>query len=801
MISAPAGFGKSTLLSQWVAERRRPAAWLWLEEADNAPGRFWTYVCDALAPFAPEAAEATKAGLDGPRVPPAETLLLPLLNGLTSSPTDVILILDDYQVIRTPEIHQAVTFLVEHMPPALHLVLICRADPPLPLARWRARGEMVEVRAQDLRFTLGEAAAFLNGARRLGLTDELVDALYQRTEGWVTGLQLAALLLKERKDAAGFVAAFAGSHRYVLDYLVEEVLSRQPEQLQQFLLQTSVLHRLSSPLCEALTGMADSQQLLRALEEADLFLLPLDEAGEWYRYHHLFADMLRAHLQLQLPGRWAELHLRASDWFAAEGLTGDAIHHAIAAQDWGRAADLLESGAETAWAGGELRDLLAWLKALPATTLRDRPRLCLLYARTLIPTGRAGAIEALIADAEAGLTAEVAGEVTAMRAQLARLRGEIPQAMALARQALAELPPAARGWRGLTEIALGGCHRLCGELEEALQAYSRGAADCAAVGNAFLSLTGLLLQAEVYEQRGELRRAAAAFRGVAQKAPRHSPIAGWAMVGEGGILCEWDQLDQAAGLLTRGIELGRAGQMINAVVPGYLHLSRVRLAQGDLPEAIRLTELAAAEARSSGIGRAIARVIPWQVALLLAQGDVAGAAAALPGGTEAPACEVARARVKRAAGVPDEALTTLSPVLEQLRRSGETALSIEALIVAALCRSDVGDRKGAAMTLQEAQELGAPGGFARIFLDEGSALEALLEQSRRVGAPGLVEALSERELEVLRLVEAGATNQEIGQRLFVSVNTVKKHTTNIFGKLGVSSRTQALTRARELGLL
>lgn len=822
LIAAPAGFGKSTLLSQWLATQAGPVAWLSLEAADDNPGRFWSYLCDALAPYLPEAAAAMKEALQELELPAPELLLRPLLDGVAALPERLILVLDDYHVIQETAIHTALAFLIDHLVPSLQLILLGRGDPPLPLARWRAREELLEIRVQDLRFNLDETVAFLNQARSLGLDEALVSALYQRTEGWVTGLQLAALSLRDRGDAASFISAFAGSHRFVLDYLVEEVLERQPPLVQQFLLQTSVLGRLTGPLCEAVTGLPESRQLLHELEEADLFLLPLDPGSISFRYHHLFAEMLRAHLQLAMPETIPALHLRAADWYATEGLTAEAIEHALAAQAWERAADLIEGGLESQWADGSLRPLLMWLKALPEPVLQGRPRLCLLYARTLIPTGSVDLIEPLVTSAARSSIGEpgLAGEVTAMRCQLARLRGDLSGAMALGQQALAELPASSRGWRGLTEIAMGGCHRLSGALTEAMQAYGRGAADCAAAGKAFLTLTAHNLQAEVLEQQGRLRRALAAFQAAGRAGSRLLPASGWALVGEGGILAEQDQLESAADLLTQGIERGKSGHLINITVPGYLHLVRVRMAQGDLAEAERVLALATEEVQAIGLDRAVSRVAPWRARLSLAQGDLNGAytaAETMPVRPHPLVRSLTLGRVLRADGRPERALRLLSEVIEESRVQGEGALLLEAMVQGALCLSELGQIGVALSTLREALDLAVPEGYCRLFLDEGAPLQALLAQlpaqlvpPRLLGrgrpalvqaATELVEPLSERELEVLRLIDGGATNQAIGDRLFVSVNTVKKHTTNIFGKLGVNTRTQALARARELGML
>lgn len=803
LITAPAGFGKTTLASQWLSAvgAGRPAvAWLSLEEADNHTERFWTYVADALAPYAAEAAAGLKRSLQGPQLPAPEVLLLPLINGFLATEGQVVLVLDDYHAIAAPAIHDTVAFLVEHLPPALHLVLVSRGDPPLPLARWRARGELVEIRAQDLRFTLEETAGFLNGAKGLALSPPLVEALHERTEGWVTGLQLAALSLKGSPDPAAFVRAFAGSHRYVLDYLMDEVLQHQPPHVQRFLLETSILTRLSAPLCTAVTGMAESQPILQTLEEADLFLMPLDDDRQWYRYHHLFADMLRAHLKHVSPGVVGALHSRACEWCAAAGLAEEAIGHAMAAQAWDRAAQLLEAAAESTWTDGTLRQTLTWLELLPAETLRRRPRLALLYARALIPSGRVNPMAQLVADAALAAACDpgLAGQVVAMQAQLARLRGELDAALALSQQALALLAPTDWGWRGLTALSLGACYRLAGRLTEARQAYGEAALDCGDAGNLFLTVTAGNLQAEVYQQQGELRKAMAAFQAVTRRTPPHLPVAGWSLVGEGGILREWNRLAEAATLLTRGIALGRSGRLINIVVPGLIELARVRLAEGAPDEAARLLGQARDAAQASGIPRAMGRVIPWQARLALLQGDVAGATAlleAMSDGTgETTIAHLAcLARVQMAAGKWEAALDTLGQLSNQAQATQEEGARLEGMVLAARCYEALGRRSEALATRAEAVALAEPEGYVRLFLDEGL--------SSAPAPVGLVEPLSDRELEVLRLIDQGATNQEVAQRLFISINTVKKHTTNIFGKLGAESRTRATARARELGYL
>src|SRR5829696_8366017 len=406
LLSAPAGFGKTTLLSKWIGglpDEGRPVAWLSLDPGDNDPGRFWRYFVTAVDQLQPGSGETALALLGSPQAPPSETILTTLLNELGDLPTDAVLVLDDYHLIESQAIHDALAFLIEHLPPRMHLLIATRADPPLPLSKVRARGELNELRASDLRFTSEEAATFLKGVMGLQLSAEDIAELERRTEGWVAGLQMAALAMRDRADVSSFIAAFTGSNRHVVDYLAEEVLGRQPEELQTFLLETSILNRMCGPLCSAVTGHTEGQTALERLEHANLFVIPLDDKRQWYRYHHLFADVLRQRLHQEYPDLLPELHKRASGWFEEEGLVSEAIHHALAAQDWKRAVRLIETSGMAVVLSRQVQTMLGWIDGLPEELVRERPVLCTIHAIALVFLNHSDAAEVRLQDAERNL--------------------------------------------------------------------------------------------------------------------------------------------------------------------------------------------------------------------------------------------------------------------------------------------------------------------------------------------------------------------------------------------------------------
>ncbi|HMQ55017.1 MAG TPA: LuxR C-terminal-related transcriptional regulator [Anaerolineae bacterium] len=755
LISAPAGFGKTTLVSAWLAARTngapeaqisplpaggagpgRPlnAAWLSLEPADNDPTRFLTYLLAAIQEVDPALGKASQCLLQAstPALPPLEALLAPLINDLATLTADLVLVLDDYHLLETSVIHQAVAFLVDHRPPHLHLFITSRSEPAdLPLARWRARSQLLEVGQADLRFNGTEAATFLNEVRGLHLSAGQVDKLEARTEGWITGLQLAALSLQGRPDSAGFIETFTGDHRFVLDYLVAEVLAQQPSDVQRFLLLTSILSRVCAPLGEAVLGPAQNMgdrpnpptdpkpqpdplavplPLLEQLARANLFITPLDEVGYWYRYHPLFAEALRGRLRqlaaspapppwLGLSGDEAELHRRAAGWYEQQALVEEAMAHWLLAPDFAAAARLLARIARPMWMSGELTTLQRWFKALPEPLLRARPQLCLFYAWVLLPTRQFQIIETWLEAAEQAaepFSAGLAGEIATLRSTLARMQKDADQTIVLAHQALAQLPPDDLILRSAVALNLGHGYRQRGDLPAAEQAFSEAKTLSQAAGNLYVALLALSNLGGLQAGQGRLAEAATYYRAALQLATDQGaaqlPVTSLAHIGLGKIWFKWHDLDAAAGHLSSGLERAEQGEYLTVLLDGYLTLAQVKRAQADEPGAEALLEKAEQLARHH-LPESLERITTLRLELPLAGQTVAGPAA-------------------------------------------------------------------------PAQNL-----------------------------------LSERELEVLAWVAAGASNQDIAQKMVVTIHTVKKHVSHILQKLEVTSRTQAAAKARQLGLI
>src|SRR5215212_350789 len=530
LVSAPAGFGKTTLLGEWATTLPRPAAWLSLDEGDNDPTRFLSYLVAALLTIAPNIREGVLGALRSPH-PPTESILTPLLNEMAAVVEDSVLILDDYHVVDAEAVDDALTFLVEHLPPRMHLVIATREDPPLPIARLRARGQMSELRAAELRFTLTEAAEFLGGAMSLKLSAEEMAALEDRTEGWIAGLQLAALSMRGREDVPGFIRAFAGDNRYVLDYLAEEVLRRQPERIRSFLLRTSVLERLSGPLCDAVTSKEDGGRMLEALERGNFFVVPLDDKRRWYRYHHLFADVLYAHLIAEQPDLVPVLHRRASEWYEQNGPLADAIRHALSAEDFGRAADLVELAVPEMRRSRQEATLLGWFEAFPDELLRFRPVLSVHYAGTLLQSGQLEGVEDRLRDAERWLetsadigeraeasSAEMVvvdeeefrrlpGSVATYRAGIALVLGDVAHAMKHAQRALELALEDDRLLRASAAALLGLAYWTSGDLEAGYRSYAESMQRLQRAGHLSDALGCAIALADIRFAQGRLRDA------------------------------------------------------------------------------------------------------------------------------------------------------------------------------------------------------------------------------------------------------------------------------------------------------
>src|SRR5215208_238646 len=870
LVSASAGFGKTTLLSEWLEDRSGdglPIAWLSLEEADNDPARFLAYLVAALRSALGEGiGEGVLVSLRLPEFPPVEAVVGILINELADvRHEEVTIVLDDYHVIYSGPVHEATSFLLEHLPGNAHLVISGRADPPLPLAKLRARDQVTEIRAAELRFTIEEATAFLKGVMGLTLSAADVAALEVVTEGWIAALQLAALSMRDREDVSSFVETFSGSNRHVLDFLAEEVLERQPEGVREFLLKTSVLERMHATLCDTLTGRTDGQQMLERLEHDNLFVIALDDERRWYRYHHLFADFLRSRLQRGQPERMRELHRRAAEWYEQNGWTSEAVRHALAAQEHDRAADLVEQVARKMWNRGEVMTLLGWLEALPEKTRRRRPQLLLQYSAALLWVGRLDDVEPLVQEIERAvgvseqgrdedlqpsadetLRQVLLGGVAATRSWRAYLKGEPHGAIALARRALAHLPEKDLELRTFAAFRLAEAYRTSDDLEAASTAFAETAELGRAAGHDYLVLKAMSRQAELQMARGRLRSAdhvlQRTLRFAVEQGGDSLPATGEVHVIIGELLYERNDLEAAARRLKEGIRLAERMGQFETLVDGYVALSQAEMAQDNTERALESAREANSLAQRSGAGEAIVKAAAWNARLHLTRNDSTAAVLELERIAGVPAvsvsmvresAQIARTRLTMARGEHEETLRLLEELRQSAEAAGRTGKLIEILTLQALALWERSKREQAVGTLTRALTLAEPEGYVRTFVDEGAAmgdlLSAALEDRQRnpSGAAGRVparylaklmaalaqdaaapsvderlpEPVRERELEVLALIAAGKSNAEIARELFVSVSAVQPHTNNLYRKLDARNRTQAVARAREMGVL
>ena len=844
LISAPAGFGKTTLVSEWATACRRPTAWLSLDEGDSDPLRFLAYLIAALQTVSQNFGAGSLAMLQSPQPSPIESILTPLLNELSTHSDPCLLVLDDYHLIETPSVDAsmsvdaALTFLVEHLPPQLHLVIATREDPPLPLARLRVRGQLTELRANDLRFTPAEAATFLNQVMGLNLSAEEIAALENRTEGWIAGLQLAALSMRGHQDTADFIESFTGSHHFVLDYLVEEVLLQQSESVQRFLLYTAILDRLCGPLCDALLcdPTASGQDTLTYLERANLFLVPLDNERRWYRYHHLFADLLRQRLPQHAASSTedeerivAELHSRASIWFEDNGLEVEAFQHAAAANDIDRAARLIEGAGMPLHFRGVVAPVLNWLASLPTTVLDARPSLWVTYASTLAMAGqpissveeKLYAAEAVLQDTEPDdKTRDLIGHIAAIRAMLAIPQNEVETIIAQSRRALKFLHPNNVPVRTTAHWTLGFAYQLQGNRAEAGQAYTEVISIGQASGNTMTTIAAIICLGQVQEAENQLYPAAESYHRVLELiGDPPLPTAYIAHLGLVQIYYEWNDLDVAQKHGQQSLQLGQQLQTVDAPASCRLLLARLKLAQGDLAGAATLLAEAEQFVHQHNFIHLMPDIAAQQVITLLYQGDLA-AAAHLAEKYELP---ISRARVYLAQGDTSAALAVLEPYRQQVEAKDWADERLKVLVLQAVAHQAHGDREQAIQALSDALALAEPGGFIRVFVDEGQLMRALLREAAKQGvAPNyvrqllaafetvegktpvtqpLIEPLSERELDVLRLLKTELNGPEIARELLVSLNTMRTHTKNIYSKLGVNNRRAAVRRAEELDLL
>ncbi len=829
LISASAGYGKTTLVTEWLQAGEHRVAWLSLDENDNDPRRFLAYVLAALRQVQEEIGRAAEAMLQSPQSLPGEVILTALVNELAAVPQPFILILDDYHIIDAPPIHQQLSFLLDHQPPPMHLVVITREDPfGLPLARLRARGQMVEIRQEDLRFSLEECADFLSQVMGLNLSPPDIAALERRTEGWIAGLQLAALSMQGRDNLPGFIEAFTGSSHYVLDYLIEEVFARQPAEVQDFLLKTSILDRFTAGSCDAVMRQKHSREMLQTLDRSNLFIVPLDQSRTWYRYHHLFAELLRQRLRSTDAAAENELHRLASHWFAAEKLIPEAIQHALAAKDWNLAAELIEKYSVTMLRSGELVTLLGWLKSLPDEVVYTRPPLCRDYGWVLTLTGQLDAAVPYLDCAERALQGddEHLGQVMVAQAYLARTRGDYPRAVALSKQALEFVAEDDVLHRGLVTFTLGFALFNAGHLEEAEPALLEACEAARASGNDYARQTALGLLGAIQKNQGRLRRAAEFCRQALQEA-HGSPTAAQVQVFLASVLYEWNELDAASEQLAQAF---KASQSIGnlAIRPEiYRIMAHIHQARGDSASAVGALNDFNQLIQNLDSPPARAMVAALHADIALAQGDISSAthwANQVTKGVDFAALGLqhglTQARLLLAQGKQAEAAKMLAGLHDSVAQMGLVAVMIDVRALQALAAETPAE---AIHFLQSALKMAQPEGFIRTFVDKGEPMRFLLERLKSEGgelkeyaltilsafgeagkasiSQPLIEPMSERELEILRLLADGLSNREIAEKLVISVGTTKSHVHHILEKMGADSRTQAVAKARELGLL
>jgi LuxR family maltose regulon positive regulatory protein len=924
LVSAPAGFGKTTLLSEWInagvrsreygrearskkdRENASPPtpysilptpsfAWLSLDESDNDPARFLAYFIAALQTIDANIGKGALSALQSPQPPPAEAVLTSLINEIAAIPDRIVLVLDDYHVIESSPVDDALAILLEHLPPQMHLVIATREDPDLPLARLRVRSQLTELRVTDLRFTPSEAAEFLNQVMGLHLSAEEIAALETRTEGWIAGLQMAALSMQGRADTASFIQAFTGSHHFVLDYLVEEVLQRQPERVRSFLLQTSILDRLSGPLCDAVrfgntetpTGQEDGRGMLEALERGNLFVVPLDDKRQWYRYHHLFADVLLAHSMEEQPDRVSTLHRRASEWYEHNGSPADAIRHALAAEDFERAAGLIELAWPAMDGSFQSATWLGWVKALPDELVRARPVLSVGYAWALLDGGELEAGEARLRDAERWLdtTADMSerpevpsaktcpersrrmvvvdedqfrslpATIATARAYHAQALGDVPGTVKYARRALDLLPEGDHVGRGGIDALLGVAYWMSGDLEAAHRTLADAMASFQMAGNILFAISGTFVLADIRMAQGRLHEAVSTYQQSLQLAAGQGEtvLRGTAdlYLGLSVLHREQGDLEAARQHLLRSEELGEQAALPDWPCRVCLAQARIKETQGDLDGALNLLDeaerlyyrtlvpdvrpIAALKTRVRvGQGR-LTEALGWARERGLSVDDDLSYLREFEHVTLARVL-IAEYKSDRADRSILEAMGLLERLLKAAEEGGRTGSVIEILVLQALAHEAQGNVPLALAPLERALALAKPEGYVRVFVDEGQPMARLLYEiqsraealsrgiapdyvrrllaafpsaepeqtdSLKTQAPksDLIEPLSERELEVLELIAEGLTNQEVATRLYLSLHTVKVHARNIYAKLGVKNRTQAVAKGKVLGIL
>jgi LuxR family maltose regulon positive regulatory protein len=866
LVIAPAGFGKTTLVASSIADCDMPVAWVSLDKDDNQVGRFLNYLVAALQSANQQIGSEAAQLMAGMQPAPPEIVLTSIINDLDNISEDIALVLDDYQFISSQAVHAAMAFLLEHSPRSFHLLVATRSDPPLPLARLRARGQMVELRTADLSFTNSEAVQFFNEAMGFHLDEKSVEILEGRTEGWIAGLQMAALSIQGREDVDRFVREFAGTNRYILDFMLEEVLAREPEEVQAFLLQTAILKRLSGALCDAVTEASGSQEMLERLESRNLFVVPLDDERRWYRYHHLFADLLQERLYQSGVDKVDRLYARAAEWCERDGEVSEAVAYALAGRDYPLGEALIARHWGPLISDGEIETVWSWLNALPADSIKKSAPLSTAYCWLLWFTSQIEPIEAHLIDAERALDQLIIPEgssatdetyailptmVATMRSIVTRHSKDYVAACKHAERALALIPKNISPnhnaqLQAMVHLALASAYDGAGDLQRAADAYAENI-HWSRLGRSAVGVAGITyILIGFLRFLGRLRAADAACRDalgyIQAQGMARLPAAGVLHVAMSEVLVERNDLKAAQAQLSQGIELGKRSGRLDAVNNAAYVRSRLRLIQHDPAGALSAIQEAEAAMGEPAPPLAMAALFSYRARVLVRQGDVNEAARCVEEairlsdqekGQTSAIVALAISRLQFAQFKPGETVAQLAQTLAVAEKQGWLGVAIELLILRSLALARQGNTQAAEVDLERAFTLAEPEGYVRIFIDEGEPMQKLIAQwlahagknplrdyasrllaqydsglqaimspqEKAIPTGSLVEPISQREVEVLNLIALGKTNQEIARQLIVSIGTVKAHTANIYRKLDVANRTEAVARARQLGII
>jgi LuxR family maltose regulon positive regulatory protein len=858
LVSAPAGFGKTTLVSCWLAQQERPVAWVSLDKNDNDSVRFFSYIILALQQVVPNISATALQMLQSREPPSPEVLMIDLINDLIRLEQDCFLVLDDYHLIHTQTLHSSLTFLLDNLPPQLHIVIVSRVEPPLPIAKLRAKNHMVELHASDLRFTRAEVKAFLNRVMKLNLSVEEITNLETRTEGWAVGLQLAALSLKDKTETTQFISNLSGNDRFIADYLVDEVLSHQSKDIQRFLLGTSILRQMSAPLCDAVIGIENSQEILEYLEISNLFIIPLDNKRGWYRYHHLFAELLRSRLERERQQLIPKFFQQAILWHQGAGLLEEAIDYALEIKDYKQAATLLERIVARTLSKGGSEKLFAWLSALPDELLQEKSTLWIYFILVHIDFGRFGAATKILN--RLWPERETTRQISEIKWQT--IRGHKKALLAainthnsvdasgvhqLAEEALTLLPKEEHLTRAIASAHNGWARRQAGDLPAAKHALEMAMRSSEVAGSTVVYLVSFSNWAELIATKGRLQQAKALFQEAYQYAHHHGLQKGNtfsnAVIGLGSLYYEWNDLVTAEKYLREGISLAESGAFLDRLLLGYSALIHLQITQQDIEGAQHTLRKIARAARKYGNPRfVIKRLAAMEANMALAQEDVQKALDwVVVSGLENHNDVNCRheyewrtlAGIRLAKGDTEESIALLAKMLSLAQNQGRLRSAVKIETGLAKAYYIAGELSQALVELEKALELAEPEGYIRTFLDGGEPVRRLLEHTliRLVNrkpneehpkitagyirklltaldptrqlptTPRAPVSLTPRELEVLHLIAAGLSYSDMTHELTITENTLKTHVKHIYDKLNVRNRMQAVLKAKEFSLL